>query len=72
MGCVVYVVQVTYHKLHLILVSDGSCESLERQLFNLLGFAIGDGLDNGIKVFLVLRNDVNWLTIGVIVAYHSL
>ena len=53
-------------------MSNGSGESLEGQLFNLLGFSIGNGLDNGIKVFLVLRNDVNWLTIGVIVAYNSL
>ena len=70
-GCVVYVVQVTYDKLHLVLVSDGSGESLEGQLFDLLGFAIRDWLDNGIKVFLVLRNNIDWLTIGVIVTYHS-
>lgn len=71
MSCVVDVVEVIHYEFDLIFVGDGSSEGLELELLHLLRFTVTDRFDHGIEVFLVLRRDVDWLLIGVLVTWTS-
>lgn len=54
MSGVINVVQVIHNELNLVLVGNGSGESLELQFLNLLGFAVTDTLNDGIKILCIL------------------
>ena len=52
-------------------MGNGGSEGLELELLHLLSFSITNGFDNGIEVLLVLRRDVDWLLIRVLMAWTS-
>ena len=56
MSGVINVVQVIHNELDLVLVGNSSSESLELQFLNLLGFAVTDTFNDGIKILCILSN----------------
>lgn len=71
MSCVVYIVEIIHDKFDLIFVCDGGGEGLELKLLHLLSFSVTDRFDDGIEVLLVLRRDVDWLLIRVLMTWTS-
>jgi hypothetical protein len=52
-------------------MGNGGSEGLELELLHLLSFSITNRFDNGIEVLLVLRRDIDWLLIRVLMAWTS-
>lgn len=71
MSGVINVVQVIHNELDLVLVGNSSSESLELQFLNLLGFAVTDTFNDGIKILCILSN-IDWLTERIIMPNHLL
>ena len=71
MSGVINVVEVINNELDLVLMSDGGGESLELQFLNLLGFAVTDTFNDGIKILCILSN-IDWLPERIVMPNHLL
>ena len=58
MSRIVDVVEIIHHEFDLVFVGDSRCKGLELKLFDLLGFAVTNTLDDSIKILLLLIMEV--------------